>query len=62
MTGQNMKNIMKYAGLGLMWTHPHLFPEVSPAFLAWRLVAQDARLAIIWWSMRPETALPQQIG
>jgi hypothetical protein len=36
--------------------NPQLFPEISPAFLAWRLVAQGVLLAIIWWSTRPETA------
>jgi len=39
-----------------MWMNPQLFPEVSPAFLGWRLVAQVVLLALIWWSTRPETA------
>jgi uncharacterized membrane protein len=38
-----------------MWQNPQLFPDVSPAFLAWRLVAQGVLPAIIWWSTRPET-------
>ena len=37
-----------------MWLNPQLFPEISPTFLAWRLVAQVVLLAIIWWSTRPE--------
>jgi hypothetical protein len=37
-----------------MWMNPELFPEISPAFLSWRLVAQVVLLAIIWWSTRPE--------
>lgn len=37
-----------------MWQNPQLFPNVSPAFLSWRLVAQVVLLAIIWWSTRPE--------
>lgn len=36
-----------------MWMNPQLFPEISPAFLSWRLVAQVVLLAIIWWSTRP---------
>ena len=39
-----------------MWMNPQLFPDISPAFLSWRLVAQVVLLAIIWWSTRPETA------
>lgn len=39
-----------------MWLNPHLFPDISPSFLAWRLVAQVVLLAIIWWSTRPETS------
>jgi uncharacterized membrane protein len=39
-----------------MWLNPQLFPDISPAFLAWRLVAQLVLLAIIWWSTRPEDA------
>ena len=39
-----------------MWMNPQLFPEVSPAFLGWRLVAQVVLLVLIWWSTRPETA------
>ena len=39
-----------------MWMNPQLFPEISPAFLGWRLVAQVVLLALIWWSTRPETA------
>jgi hypothetical protein len=30
-----------------------LFPDISPAFLGWRLVAQVVLLALIWWSTRP---------
>jgi uncharacterized membrane protein len=37
-----------------MWMNPQLFPEISPPFLAWRLVAQVVLLAIIWWSTRPQ--------
>jgi uncharacterized membrane protein len=39
-----------------MWLNPQLFPEISPSFLGWRLVAQVVLLAIIWWSTRPQTA------
>jgi uncharacterized membrane protein len=39
-----------------MWLNPQLFPDISPAFLTWRLVAQVALLALIWWSTRPEPA------
>lgn len=39
-----------------MWQNPQLFPNISPAFLSWRLVAQVVLLAIIWWSTRPEAA------
>jgi uncharacterized membrane protein len=39
-----------------MWMNPQLFPDISPAFLAWRLVAQVVLLAIIWGSTRPEPA------
>jgi uncharacterized membrane protein len=39
-----------------MWLNPQLFPDIRPTFLAWRLVAQVALLACIWWSTRPETA------
>ena len=38
-----------------MWQNPELFPDISPAFLGWRLVAQVVLLAIIWWSTRPES-------
>jgi uncharacterized membrane protein len=37
-----------------MWLNPQLYPQISPAFLSWRLVAQVVLLAIIWWSTRPE--------
>jgi uncharacterized membrane protein len=37
-----------------MWMNPELFPEISPSFLGWRLVAQVALIAITWWSTRPE--------
>jgi uncharacterized membrane protein len=37
-----------------MWVNPELFPEISPSFLGWRLVAQVALIAITWWSTRPE--------
>jgi hypothetical protein len=36
-----------------MWLNPQLFLEISPTFLAWRLVAQVVLLAIIWCSARP---------
>ena len=39
-----------------MWLNPQLFPDISPSFLGWRLVAQVVLLAIIWWSTRPESA------
>jgi uncharacterized membrane protein len=39
-----------------MWLNPQLFPDISPIFLAWRLVAQVVLLALIWWSTRPDTA------
>jgi uncharacterized membrane protein len=39
-----------------MWLNPQLFPEISPSFLGWRLVAQVVLLAIIWCSTRPQTA------
>jgi uncharacterized membrane protein len=39
-----------------MWLNPQLFPDISPSFLAWRLVAQIVLLGIIWWSTRPENA------
>lgn len=58
-----------WAGIGLMvltvcvtpaniymWQNPELFPDISPAFLGWRLVAQGVLLAIIWWSTRAESA------
>jgi uncharacterized membrane protein len=61
--------LRSWAGIGLvaltvcvtpaniyMWMNPELFPEISPAFLGWRLVAQVVLLAIIWSSTRPETA------
>jgi len=53
------------AGLGLMvltvcvtpanvymWMNPALFPDVSPAFLFWRLPGQLVLLWLIWWSTR----------
>lgn len=53
------------AGLGLMaltvcvtpanvhmWLNPTLFPDVSPAFLFWRLPGQVVLLGLIWWSTR----------
>ena len=39
-----------------MWMNPRLFPDISPAVLGWRLVAQVVLLAIIWWSTRPSDA------
>lgn len=39
-----------------MWQNPELFPEISPAFLSWRLVAQVVLLGIIWWSTRLESS------
>jgi len=36
-----------------MWLNPQLFLEISPTFLAWRLVAQVVLLVSIWWSTRP---------
>jgi uncharacterized membrane protein len=61
--------LRSWAGIGLvaltvcvtpaniyMWLNPQLFRDISPAFLAWRLVAQVVLLAIIWWSTRPETS------
>lgn len=39
-----------------MWLNPQLFPDISPNFLTWRLVAQVVLLAIIWWSTRPESS------
>ena len=38
-----------------MWLHPELFTELSPTLLLWRLPAQAALLAIIWFSaIKPE--------
>lgn len=33
-----------------MWLHPELFPAFSASLLFWRLPAQAALLAIIWFS------------
>jgi uncharacterized membrane protein len=33
-----------------MWRHPELFPDFSPDLLFWRLPAQVALLALIYWS------------
>lgn len=35
-----------------MWLNPQLFPDISEAALAWRLVVQVLLLALIWWSTR----------
>ncbi len=35
-----------------MWLSPQLFPDISEAALAWRLVVQVLLLALIWWSTR----------
>jgi uncharacterized membrane protein len=41
-----------------MWLHPELFPEISESLLFWRLPAQAALLAIIWFSaIRPAESL-----
>jgi len=34
-----------------MWAHPELFPQIPESLLFWRLPAQAALLAVIWFSM-----------
>ena len=41
-----------------MWLNPQLFPNISEAALTWRLIAQVALLACIWWSTRPTFDAP----
>jgi uncharacterized membrane protein len=61
-----------WAGIGLMaltvcvtpaniymWLNPQLFPDINPAFLSWRLVAQVVLLALIWWSTRPDAGVAE---
>ena len=46
-----------------MWLNPQLFPDVSEAALAWRLVVQVLLLALIWWSTRtPRPAPVRTVG
>ena len=41
-----------------MWLNPELFPAFSPVLLFWRLPAQAALLAIIWFSAIGPNACP----
>ncbi len=43
-----------------MWLNPQLFPDVSEAALAWRLVVQVLLLALIWWSTRARRPAPMR--
>ena len=65
--GLMLPSTRRAAGLGLfvltilvtpanvhMWRHPELFPDIPESLLFWRLPAQAALLAIIWFSaIRP---------
>jgi uncharacterized membrane protein len=38
-----------------MWAHPELFPDIPQSLLFWRLPAQAALLAVIWFAaIRPD--------